>query len=440
MTLPWLPTVGGDNNTWGTELNAGLTREHGGVYNVKQYPYLAAGDGSTDDTTAVQAAHDAAAAATPKGSVYWPPGTYQITKLMLDTGVNHYGHPMQSRIRRKTGSFETYLVGNRTAGTLITSVSISGLTIDGNYGMNGATAYNSGDFPATTGTGLFIYGDGINLTDVRVCNCKNYGVWLDGDGTPVHSPFSHRAHFVNGLTVGECYGAAQIHLLSFDSMIQQVWCFNSDYTNKSGGIGLNVPGSGNKLQNIHVWGEAFGYECRVDGDGNIANNCTFESPNTSGTCLLITGGSNSFRNIDLYDNSASHTTKTGLVLTGVGIVFQGTIRQCHAAGVTFFGESYAQVEAFIHNSGATGTPYTGTPNGLDTLNLRWFDTASTDGGMVQQPNSVNYTFGTGAGTKIGTNATFEKIGFWNATPIVRPARPTDAASIITTGTSLGIWA
>ena len=54
-------------------------------------------------------------------------------------------------------------------------------------------------------------------------------------------------------------------------------------------------------------------------------------------------------------------------------------------------------------------------------------------GLVSLPDSSNVQFGTGTGTKIGT-ATTQKIGFYNAAPVVQPAAvadATDAASAIT---------
>ena len=57
----------------------------------------------------------------------------------------------------------------------------------------------------------------------------------------------------------------------------------------------------------------------------------------------------------------------------------------------------------------------------------------TISGLVSLPNSSNVQLGTGAGTKIGT-ATTQKIGFYNATPVVQPtavADSTDAPSVIT---------
>lgn len=82
-----LPVVGSDDNTWGIVLNDFLSVGHNAdgslksssdVYNVRDYG--ATGDGTTNDTAAIQAAIDAATAAA-GGIVYFPSGTYSIVKL-----------------------------------------------------------------------------------------------------------------------------------------------------------------------------------------------------------------------------------------------------------------------------------------------------------------------------------------------------------------------
>ena len=57
----------------------------------------------------------------------------------------------------------------------------------------------------------------------------------------------------------------------------------------------------------------------------------------------------------------------------------------------------------------------------------------TISGLVSLPDASNVQLGTGTGTKIGTAIT-QKIGFYNATPVVQPtavADATNAASVIT---------
>jgi len=73
-----VPTVGGSEDVWGTELNNYLSSIKVGV-SVKEYG--ATGDGVTDDTAAIQAAIDAVEPT--GGIVYFPAGTYLVTALTV---------------------------------------------------------------------------------------------------------------------------------------------------------------------------------------------------------------------------------------------------------------------------------------------------------------------------------------------------------------------
>ena len=106
-----LPVVGSDSNTWGTILNQFLQVAHnaGGtlssvffVTNVKDDVYGAKGDGSTDDTIAIQAAITAVQNAG-GGVVFFPVGTYIISSTLNVTadkvcllGVG-YGSALQTK-------------------------------------------------------------------------------------------------------------------------------------------------------------------------------------------------------------------------------------------------------------------------------------------------------------------------------------------------------
>lgn len=82
----WRVLFGGSAVT----IQAALASIYGIFINVKDPTYGAKGDGTTDDTTAVQAA--ITAAATPKSIVFFPAGTYRTTsKLTVPADVSLWG-------------------------------------------------------------------------------------------------------------------------------------------------------------------------------------------------------------------------------------------------------------------------------------------------------------------------------------------------------------
>ncbi len=105
-----------------------------GYFNVKDYG--AKGDGSTDDTAAIQAAIDACEAAG-GGIVWFPSGSYKITATLTvqSSGVCPLGASRNSTIIAITGSVDGFAFG--VTGTNQEYHIISGLKITGGrYGIN----------------------------------------------------------------------------------------------------------------------------------------------------------------------------------------------------------------------------------------------------------------------------------------------------------------
>src|SRR2546421_2265575 len=125
-----LPTVGGDSGNWGTVLNQFLQTEHNSdgtiknmlrVINVKDYG--ATGDGSTDDTTAIQNAINASSFG---NTIFFPTGTYIVsTTIKLLKGRRYIGSNRESTtIKQANGAnldavlaSETWLSTNGTPET-----------------------------------------------------------------------------------------------------------------------------------------------------------------------------------------------------------------------------------------------------------------------------------------------------------------------------------
>lgn len=58
---------------------------------------------------------------------------------------------------------------------------------------------------------------------------------------------------------------------------------------------------------------------------------------------------------------------------------------------------------------------------------------------MQFDDGRNIQVATGVGTKVGT-AVGQKLSFWGVTPVIQQVRPTNADTIISTGTTIGLWA
>lgn len=124
-----------------------------GQINVKAAPHNATGDGSTDDTAAIQSAIDAAGA---NDVVYIPPGDYSVNRLNVP-------HNQAIKIRGAS-PWATTLVG-RTAGQDIFRVTDpNGATVQDRFGK--VHVYENLGFVLNTGSGSPDLTTGLNRTTV----------------------------------------------------------------------------------------------------------------------------------------------------------------------------------------------------------------------------------------------------------------------------------
>lgn len=135
------------------------------VFNVKYYG--ATGDGTTNDTTYIQAAIDAAHAAG-SGTVYFPHGTYSTSDLTLYTDVSLLGESRDaSIIKARTGTTNIIYYTNLASDTFAPFYTyIRDLEIDGNS--------------VTSVVGLKLLNSPfLTVEDVRVHHC-DIGFYLTG--------------------------------------------------------------------------------------------------------------------------------------------------------------------------------------------------------------------------------------------------------------------
>ncbi|TNF80250.1 type I secretion C-terminal target domain-containing protein [Pseudomonas sp. ICMP22404] len=141
----------------------------------------AKGDGITDDTAAIQAAIDAAAAAG-GGQVYVPAGTYIVSAgeepsdgcLMLKSNVHLYGDGMGETTVKVADGSDTKITGviRSAYGEETHDFGISQLTIDGNrdHTTGKIDGWFNGYIPGEEG-----YDSNVTIDSVEIKDCSGYG-------------------------------------------------------------------------------------------------------------------------------------------------------------------------------------------------------------------------------------------------------------------------
>jgi hypothetical protein len=281
------------------------------VYNVKSYG--ATGNGTTDDTAAIQAAITAASAG---GIVWFPPGTYQIGSTITVTtpGTTLAGAgPIASTVRATAGLTAGHMIQIGNGSDTYADGRIEGLSLTSASAKTGGAAVFITKCQRVTVEAVFttnqydsvkiLDSTVVRLIDLNLYNQARHGIWIDGatgndfflarvvaDNTPsaagqgifisggsaLIAENCDFLHFTNGLLLQPTTGrASEWHFLTgmiFDS------CSN-DGIHIGGGDGdiygvtfANCWSASNANQGVYVGAGAGDIEGIEFGDSKILSN------------------------------------------------------------------------------------------------------------------------------------------------------------------------
>jgi polygalacturonase len=177
---------------------------------VTDAPFLATGDGSTDDTAAIQAAATKLIA-NGGGVLFFPPGSYKLTAPVTLSGasnvlVSGYGATLTATTR-----FQSYL---NITGT--TNLVIDGLSFD--QAKSVLATYTPADYPNIYNCG--VYGDGfveLTLRDCRFTNLYTVATYMRHgtgmniiDGCSYDSPAQTQTQQLEHVMIQTCAGDFRI--------------------------------------------------------------------------------------------------------------------------------------------------------------------------------------------------------------------------------------
>jgi hypothetical protein len=266
--------VGGKPVILGPLLRSGSSTH----YNVQGFG--ARGDGTTNDSAAINAAITAADTAG-GGIVYLPPGTYIASGIVIPSNVWIMGAGVDATTVflpsaanapvMLTEDFATHTGTNDTDSPV--NFKVSDLTIDGNKANNVSGSPN--------GYGIRIHGANFSLERLRVSHCNIHGIdteWSNSASVPTTPGMIHAMEArINDVEIHDCASDGLSFNGPHDSMITN--CIN--WENGGRNFYIGPKGGSSTFVACHGWGNDASHAWYLDGaSGTHLIGCIGEGAST----------------------------------------------------------------------------------------------------------------------------------------------------------------
>lgn len=374
----------------------GFEDKGGQVFNVKAYGAI--GDGTTDDTAAIQNAMNAIGSG--GGSIYIPDGTYLVTSTLLIKQSRTRIFCSGGAVIECDGSVVTTLIKPNATG-------LSQILIDGGKWLQ---------------TNATAQGIGWDFSDSSNVWARNFRIEEFGQGIMIgdSTDSTFYSAYQNGI-IFDCNNG----LLLNGTQPNQNLFENLRIRPKAGGAGIGVS--------------------LVNARGATFVHCDMEpatGTGITGVSIDATSRENTFINCWLENNDTNLSIASGAIRnTFIGSTVTGalTTNVSDSGTDTVFVNTNNNGATFNKTSAASSSfvPSASSSFNLGSSTARW---GTVNAGTLNVNNASAVTLGAGSnivldtatGTKIGT-ATSQKLAFFNTTPVIQ-----QSGNIVTALATLGL--
>ena len=283
----------------------------------------AVGDGTTDDTTAIQAAITWAVSA--GKTVYVPAGTYLCGTLVVASGMKLVGESSKTAIIKAKNSLNAGLI--TSSGVENNDIYIQSLRFDGNSANN------------TSGDTIKIVGAKPTIIDIQVINSAGTAITTDWNAATQSNRVGGAEGYFQNIAIDSSQHSGWVHNGPSDSEFDAIIIADAGLATTLNYYGIQFNATG-RCNNIHAYNRnatvnipIAGCHVNVGGTGGMNfTNCNFES---GGNALLCPSSGNTFQNCSFYAPGGAFC----IGLSGNNNVISGVI----GGGYRSFNQNYGGI-------------------------------------------------------------------------------------------------